>query len=284
KLAESERAIDYLKRAEYWRKKRDADSVALILAPKHAFHALVDLVSARRYFRPRRIKALQKAVEALRQTMAAARRDFMTKRGADWRQIGNRHKAEKLRDEGRIAMQARAARSKGTAERARKVFNLRGAIETARYFAPKQPVVTLSVVHAKALQRAEATRLAARHALSRVITALGGSASTEQLRKQTVGGLPLPDPRDAGRDAGVVAKVQTIDGQKPAASPARLDDHDNRDDCRVSRDRQAPAVSSDDKRAFEARRDAALERIEAEQKIEKRRRRARPRGKTRRLE
>lgn len=282
-LAESERAIDNLKRAEYWRKKRDANSVALILAPKHAFHALVDLVSARKYFRPRRIRALQKTAETLRQTLANARRDFMTKRGMAWRQINSRHDAEKRRDEDRIAKLARAARGKGTADRARKIFNLRGAVETAGYFAPKQPVLTLSAVHAKALQRTEATRLAARHALSHVIAALGGSASAEQLRKQTVGGLPPPkerlaeiDPAVAESDRGAIPKTQS-------ASQAQVDDRELSNDRAAGRHAPSPAVSAGEKRAFEARRDAAIERIETEQQVEKRRRRHRPRGKTRRM-
>lgn len=164
------------------------------------------------------------------------------------------------------------------------MFNLRGAIETARYFAPKQPVVTLSAIHAKALQRPEATRLAARHALSRVISALGGSASAEQLRTQTVGGLPLPEQRDARRDVAGVAKDQTVERQKLPVSPVNLDEQQKRADRSVGRERETPVVSAEDRRSFEARRDAALERIEAEQKIERRRRRARPRGKTRRME
>lgn len=278
KLADVERTIERLQRAEYWRKKRDASPVALVLAPKHAFHALADLVSARSFFRPRRIRALQNVAAVLKSALSSARRDDVSLKASAWLKLRNRQDAERQRDENRIARVARAAQGKSTTDRARKVFNLRGAVETARLVSPGKPLVSLSDIHARITETREATRLAARHALSSMVRALGGKASTNDLRKSTVGGMP----------PGAVVPTPVVDPDRkkvPDTAEARqatfADSGGMRDVKGLDKGRP---VSPAERTAFEARRDAALERIEAEQKIETRRRRARPRGKGRRME
>jgi hypothetical protein len=263
-LADAERTIERLQRAEYWRKIRDRDPIALVLSPRHAFHALVDLVTARAYVRPRRIAALQKTADALRRVMRDERHREIAKQNSAWGRLTVRHDAERRRDEERIARLAAASRGKETTERGRKVFNLRGAVETARLVSPKAALVRLTDIHARIADKRKAVAAKAQHALATAVRTLGGQHSAADLKEQTLGGLqPSQVP------------VVTPDIPEVRSEPAQTQSPDTR--------RHAAAVTPEERRAFEQRRDRLVERIEAENK-EKRRRRPRPRGKGRRLD
>jgi Relaxase/Mobilisation nuclease domain len=299
-LKDTENEIDRLQRAEYWRKKRDADPMALVLVPRHAFHALVDLATGRKHLRPRKILALQNAVMDLRQALRTARRTDENIRNNAWFKLTCRHNAERQRDEDRIERLGRIAQSKGTTDRGRTVFNLRGDKETARFVTPKQPLIRLSDIHARVAETAQATKSFARSALSNVVRALGGKADPADLRRRTIGEKGMSVQR-----LGLLQKAGTIDHKKPiapqphnmeidvdAAQVGRSPDMQSQVESRrgdIAREKPKQTadrrpVTPAERAAFEARRDAALTRIEHEQIEKHRRKRTRPRGKTRRLQ
>ncbi|HRD78064.1 MAG TPA: relaxase/mobilization nuclease domain-containing protein [Hyphomicrobiaceae bacterium] len=271
--------------AEASRERRFAHPIALLLSPRDAFKAVVELITARAYARPRRIRALQKAERDL-QAAIQQRKTVENRRHVQaWDRLLVRQDAERRRDDERIAALARAARGKGTADRGRQVFNLRGNVETARYVSPRQPLVRLSDVHARVSRTAEAGRTAARNALAKVVRLLGGNATTEDLRKRTIGGRAPPVMPDGNR-VSIVVPGNQIEKITPDRLPVSKADH--RDDDRRQNDRRAPGrrvpVTEAERVAFEARRDAALERIEADNEERRRRKRVRPRGRSRKME
>lgn len=272
-LKDAENEIDRLRRAEHWRKKRDQHPIALLLSPRHAFHALVDLATGRKYFRPRKIKALQGAAVGLRSAMSTARHVEVAKYSNAETLLRQRHAAERKRDEERIAALTRAARGKGSEDRTRKVFNLRGAVETARLLSPKQPAVRLSDIHSRVVEAARTKKLAAKSALARLVNAIGGKVTASDLRRKTISGWQRPITQPAVDQQ--LGPTPPIVSPAPAIEQARRPIHQP--------GRQTTPISTSDTRAFEARRDAVLDRIERDNAQAKRRRRKRPRGKTRRL-
>lgn len=297
---EVDQELERLLRAEGWRKHRDRHPVALILQPTLLVQSLIDVFTARAYFRPRRIKALDKASNRLRLKMRDRRHVEKGHQTAQWTRMMTRHAAERRRDEDRIAALARAARGKGSSERGRKVFNWRSGVETARHVPPHEPIIRLSDIHDKVVDKAKAAQLKARHALSNAIRTIGGSISTEQLRKYTLGGWTskavtksASNSNSAEIDTAEKGEVSGMEGQQPVNSEDRTEAMART----TSQGQNTPSIerlshrpteyrdAANDRAAFEARRDAAQERIEAEQAQSRRRRkRERPRGKTREMD
>ncbi len=259
--------IGRLQRAEHWRRKRDQHPLALVLSPRHAFHALVDLVSGRKYFRPRRINALERSAQALRTAMNSARRSETGLHANAWRRQRNRHEAERARDNQRIAALGRSERGNGSTETTRQVFSLRGAVETARQLSPKSPAVTLSDIRARVAENLQTKTIAAKSALAGLINAFGGNVSADVINRQTLGGWQGPlRPPASPPSTMIVAPPPIIDQERPT----------------ITRPERKPQTLDADTRVFEARRDALLKRIESDNEQQKRRRRKRPRGKSRR--
>ncbi len=306
RLAEVEGEIERLQRAEYWRKVCDRDPVSLILAPRHAFHALVDLVTARAFYRPRRIKALRRTASELRQALRDRRGVELSRQRDAWSKLAARHAAERRRDEERIAAMARAARGTGTADRGRWAFNLRGNAETARHVSPGKPLLTLSDVHARVARTRDAARFAAKRALSNAVRRLGGVITGDALRTHTIAGMadvPREKP-DGGlvrgreerrareqvgtRGVGSADSNQTLPPIADEPRTAQLMDSPATPTVPAPEvpdaAQKSPETAATERAQFETRRDEKLARIEADNTERRRRKRVRPRGKSRKME
>ncbi len=293
RLREVETEIERLLRAEGWRKNTTRLSASLILSPRQAFHALVDLFAARAQRRPRKIAALDKVATKLREKMVEVRDAERARQVDARRRMVLRHGVERQRDEDRIDAMGRVARGKGQAERGRKVFNLRGNVETARLVSPKQPLVRLADIHAQIADAGKLGAASLESALGKAIAALGGKVDDARLKRETVGGMRLEtdDKQSSAEKAAeelaarerFEAQSEEADGEDRTATAS--EETPESDSNGIEAESMSDAVLPGQERAaFEERRDAALTRIEAQQAQEKRRRRARPRGKVRRLE
>lgn len=298
---DAEAELDRLVRAEYWRKRRDRHPVALVREPRHLAHALIDVFTARAFFRRRRIKLLDRTIATLGRAIDAARRREQAHQGEMWSRMRQRHAAERRRDEERIAALAHSARGKGTTERGRKVFNWRGGVETARHVPPSEPVLSLSRIHSIVANTAEGLRERGRNALSAITRVIGRGVPADILRTTTVGGWQRPSPPDTKPRHGDPSSI-TADRSKAAndASKNRLDPAAMADrprpieavdrpvtnalDDREQRGAPMAAASPAERAAFEARRDVKLAELQAAERQRQRRKRLRPRGKVRRLE
>lgn len=299
--------LERLLRAEGWRKHRDRHPVALILSPRHLAHALIDVFTARAYFRKRRIKALDSAISRLERASRVRRGEEQSIQIAAGRRMKQRHAAERKRDEERIAAMARGSRSQGAAERGRKVFNWRAGVETAQHVPQGKPILSISRIHAAVSNTAEGLRERGRNALSAITRALGHGVPTETLRKITVGGWPKgrPTPTDGRATTDEGRRVASQDGDalpgvarlEPAAgiggplpvepvnrtTPVETERKNNKGKT-LDHIPDRPVVTAADRAAFEARRDARLAELQASEGQRQRRKRVRPRGKVRRLE
>jgi hypothetical protein len=313
-LSNTKIEIERLLRAEGWRKARDRDPLRLILEPRYAAQALIDVFTARAFVRPRKIKSLDKVAADLEKAIRDRRHTERAHQTAMHGKMVVRHAAERRRDDERIEALARGARGKSSSERGRKVFNWRGGVETARHVPTREPVIRLADIHAKVVDSAKSAQARGKNALSAIARVLGGAVTTEQLRKHTVGGwLAGTGKRDGPRVAndgrpvdrkdvdrrGVGDLGRAGDDETRGLAPAAVADRplpvepvnrttivepDARKGKRTAEPRGEPRVDAGDRAAFEIRRDAALSRIEAEQVQQKRRRRQRPRGKVRRFD
>ncbi len=248
-LAAIRKEIDRLKYAEWWRKTRDRDPVALLLAPRHAFHAAVDLVTARAYFRPRRIRQLEASADALSRVMRSAHDDMVNKSLDEQRRIIARHDAEVRRDDERIEQLARRRVTDAAGERGRKSFNIRGDKQTAQFTKRSEDARHPANDYEAVAEKDLADRLRQQSTFARLVKTLGGK---DLGRRTAVSQAPKPEPE----------------------RPERI------------KPRPPPTPSFDTGEAdpdYDRRLQARIEEAELQQRRQ-RRRRKRPRARSRRME
>ncbi|PPC80643.1 MAG: hypothetical protein CTY39_11095, partial [Hyphomicrobium sp.] len=178
-----------------------------------------------------------------------------------WISLEKRHAAERERDERRIAERGRKDRGDAAITRARKQFNVRSDASTAAKLSPKIAAGKLSRHFRKYAKSKLAERLEGRRALARIVGNLSGKqTNVDDLRRES---LVRPNENERDRNSAYSKKLgPTIATNllSPSQSTAHTAAH-----------RETEIV-------------AEMSRVKESKADRQCRKRARPRGRTRRIE
>ncbi|PPC98291.1 MAG: hypothetical protein CTY31_13900 [Hyphomicrobium sp.] len=227
----------------------------------HAIRRMADYITGRDFLENRHIKSLNKSITALEQRLERDRASVRSRYAKAWISLEKRHAAERERDERRIAERGRKDRGDAAITRARKQFNVRSDASTAAKLSPKIAAGKLSRHFRKYAKSKLAERLEGRRALARIVGNLSGKqTNVDDLRRES---LVRPNENERDRNSAYSKKLgPTIATNllSPSQSTAHTAAH-----------RETEIV-------------AEMSRVKESKADRQCRKRARPRGRTRRIE